>query len=222
MSSQVIDTAFRSSKPNECYVFKNKRFAVVNYAPGAKKDHVVKKPIHTSDGFPFLDETPFEKLVDCAFETEGTQAIIFSGKQCAKIDFAPDSDTDLLDGPVPITTMFHCLKGTFLENGIDAAIKWTGHNVFLFKGNEYVRMDYHSKTIVTHYSIRSGFKSLLGTVFENGIDAAFASHVANQAYVFKGEYYARIDISNEGDCIVNGRVKLVHDEWPALQSLLNF
>jgi hypothetical protein len=196
---------------------------VVNYAPGEKKGKIIHSPIHISDGFPFLERTPFENVIDCAFETDGNQAFIFSGNQCAKIDYAPDSkNAKLLDGPAPIATLFPCLRGLVLANGVDAAIRGPGNHVFLFKGDQYARIDYHSKTLVTNYSIRDGFKSLVGTVFESGIDAAFASHVKDQAYIFKGEYYARIDISFEGDCIVNGRVKIFYDNWSGLHSIIKY
>jgi hypothetical protein len=197
-----------------------KRFVIVNFAPGAKKEKIIQRPIHISDGFSFFENTPFENVIDCAFDTDGNQAFIFSGNQCAKIDYAPDSeDATLLEGPVPITTMFPCLKETVFVNGVDAAIRAYGNMVFLFKGDEYARIDYQAKTLMVNRYIRNGFRSLVGTVYENGIDAAFASSVQDQAYVFKGEYVACIDISNK-DFIVNGRINRTHEGWPALHGIL--
>lgn len=37
-------------------------------------------------------------------------------------------------------------------------------------------------------NISDGFTCFRGTVFENGLDAAFASHKINEAYFFKDEY----------------------------------
>ncbi|MCI05380.1 albumin-2-like, partial [Trifolium medium] len=91
--------------------------------------------------------------------------------------------------------MFPKLKGTFFENGIDAAIRSTGEDVFLFKGKKYIRINYLTRKIGHERYIRDGFPSLAGTVFEKGIDAAFASHIKDEAYIFKGEYYARINIA---------------------------
>lgn len=44
--------------------------------------------------------------------------------------------------------------------------------------------------------IRSVFAAFVGTVFEWDIDAAFNSDVQNEAYIFKGPYYARVNMSN--------------------------
>ena len=41
-------------------------------------------------------------------------------------------------------------------------------------------------------NIIDGFICFRGTIFETGIDAAFASHKTNEACFFKEEYYARV------------------------------
>ncbi|XP_004488690.1 albumin-2-like [Cicer arietinum] len=220
MSNLSIDAAYRSSVHNECYIFVKERYVVVNYNPGGKKEKIIHGPKHISDGFPMLIGTEFEKGIDCAFDGDNNEAYIFSGKYGGKIDYV---NLTLLKDKTPIKDMFPSLKDTKLVNGIDAGIRSTGKDVFLFKGDEYVRIDYQSELVKSNKYIRTGFQSLVGTVFEFGIDAAFASHVQNEAYIFKGDYYARINVAPgtaSGDFIVGGRIKRIHDDWPALHSIL--
>jgi hypothetical protein len=172
-----------------------------------------------------LAKMPFENVIDCAFNTDHNEAFIFSGEECAKIDYARSK---LLRGPVKITEMFPCLERTSLrKGGIDAAIRSTEKYVFLFKGKKYARIDYDDPTyyVISYQTIRGGFRSLVGTVFEFGIDAAFSSHVKHEAYIFKGEYYARINFAPHtisGDFIVGGRIKRIKDDWPALHDILQY
>ncbi|PNX73732.1 albumin-2, partial [Trifolium pratense] len=191
-----IDAAFNSFKHNECYVFVKDKYAVVNYAPGAKKHEILRGPIKTVGGFKVLAGTPFENGIDCAFENQHREAFIFSGNHCAKITYAPDHPhkPKILSGPKTIANMFTCLRGKSFEHGIDAAIRIHGKKVLLFKGNVYAQMDYHTNKLYSNHYIRNGFKSLVGTVFESGIDAAFKSDKKEEAYIFKNEYYARVSI----------------------------
>ncbi|KAL9319421.1 hypothetical protein ACSQ67_015938 [Phaseolus vulgaris] len=121
--------------------------------------------------------------IDCSFDTEGNKAYIFCDQTCAYIDYANDkilSDTT-------INQMFPVLKDTVFEHVIDSAFRSSGgKEVYLFKGNKYCCMDYDSKQLVEPIrNITDGFPVLKGTIFEDGIDASFASHNENQAYLFK-------------------------------------
>ncbi|KAL5064661.1 hypothetical protein RYX36_026398 [Vicia faba] len=221
-----IDAAFRSPKLNECYIFVKEKFIVLNYAPGETKKDVIEAPSLISKGS-MIAQIPFVNVIDCAFNAEANDGYIFSGNQCAKMKVAAhSSECSLLTaGNIPIPVMFPCLKDTPLINGIDAAIRSTEKHVFLFKGAEYYVIDFHSEDIISHGSIGNGFRSLVGTVFEYGIDAAFSSHVKDEAYIFKGEYFARINFApnkTDGDFIVGGRIKLINDVWPALYDILHY
>ncbi|CAL5190454.1 unnamed protein product [Lathyrus oleraceus] len=53
-------------------------------------------------------------------------------------------------------------------------------------------IDYGSnKLIQSIRNITGGFTCFKGTIFENGMDAAFASHKTNEVYFFKDDYYVR-------------------------------
>ncbi|KAL5079896.1 hypothetical protein RYX36_008317 [Vicia faba] len=222
-----IGAAFRSSKHNECFVFVDDKYVVLNYAPGGRKDRILKGPQHIVAGFPVLARTPFENGINCAFETQHNEAYIFSGDHCARIDYAPHSThhAKIHRGPTKITNVFTCLRGTAFEHGIDAAIRTLNTRVLLFKGDAYALMDYHTDSIHANHYIRTGFKTLVGTVFENGIDAAFKSDKNDEAYIFKQQYYACVNIDQGhpiGGHLLGGRVKRIHDDWNALRGIMQF
>ncbi|KAJ1432378.1 Hemopexin-like repeat [Sesbania bispinosa] len=219
-----INAAFRSSRTNEAYIFMKNEYVLLNYAPGTTNDRIVNGPLLICKGFPSLIGTSFGECgIDCAFDTDYNEAFIFSMNLCAYIDYAPGTTNDkILSGPKTITAMFPFFKSTVFENGIDAAFRSTRNKeAYLFRGNQYALINYNSKNLIAIRDIRNGFPSLVGTVFENGIDAAFA-HGKDQAYLFKGEYYALINFApgTTDDYIIGGRVKLILPNWPSLRRIL--
>jgi hypothetical protein len=115
--------------------------------------------------------------------------------------------------------MFPRLRGTSFENGIDAAFKYRGNDVFLFKKDRCIRLNYLTGiTVESEKPIRESFPCLVGTIFETGIDAAFASHDTGEAYIFKGRYFVRINAVQRGseaigDFIVGRRIRFIADVW---------
>jgi len=220
-----INSAFRSSRAYEVYFFLKNKYVRVYYTPGKTDDKILTDLRWICDGYPSLEDTPFgEYGIDCAFNTEGNEAYIFCTKLCAYIDYAPGTMNDkILSGPTTIAKMFPVLKNTVFENGIDSAFRSTrGKEVYLFKGNKYGRIAYDSKQLIgTIRNITDGFPILKGTIFENGIDACFASHKENQAYLYKGENYVRINFTpgTTGDTLVDV-VKPILNGWPILRGIL--
>ncbi|TKY53632.1 Albumin-2 protein [Spatholobus suberectus] len=122
-----------------------------------------------------------------------------------------------------IAAMFPFFKDTVFEDGIDAAFRSTrSHEAYLFRGDKYALVDYDSKNLIAIRNITDGFPSLLGTVFASEIDAAFASHREDEAYLFKGELYALINFApgTTDDHIVGGNIKHILTNWPSLRSIL--
>ncbi|XP_062016190.1 uncharacterized protein LOC133732622 [Rosa rugosa] len=225
-----IDAAFRSSRENEAYLFMKNEYVLIDYAPATTNDKVLKGPLLICDGFPSLTGTAFaEHGIDCAFASHnGNEAFIFSGNLCALIDYAPDTKNDkIIKGPMTIRAMFPFFKGTVFESGIDAAFESTRkYEAYLFKDNQYARINYGSDSttlgnIITSNVTAVNFPSLKNTIFESGIDAAFASHKTDQAYLFKGDTYTRINFApgTTGDYIIGG-VKTILPNWPSLQPYL--
>ncbi|KAL7205337.1 hypothetical protein ACSBR2_018312 [Camellia fascicularis] len=228
-----INAAFRSSRTNEAYLFMKNEYVLVDYAPGKTNDQVLNGPLFICDGYPSLAGTAFaEHGIDCAFGSHDTNvAFIFSGNLCAQIDYAPHTTNDkIIKGPMTITAMFPFFKGTMFKNGVDAAFEsTTEYEAYLFKDNQYALIDYGSKfRLIAIRDIAQGFPSLKNTMFESGIDAAFASHqtdwkfqLKSEAYLFKRDYYALINFApgTTGDYIIGG-VKKIRENWPSLSNIL--
>jgi hypothetical protein len=139
-----INAAFRSSRNNKAYFFMNDKYVLLDYAPGTPNDEVLNGPEFVRDGFRSLAHTVFGSYgIDCAFDTDNTEAFIFYENLCALIDYAPQSDEDkIISGPKIISDMFPFFKGTVFENGIDAAFRsTTDKEAYLFKGDKYARID---------------------------------------------------------------------------------
>ncbi|KAH7833526.1 hypothetical protein Vadar_007174 [Vaccinium darrowii] len=222
-----ITAAFRSSRKNEAYLFIMNEYVVLNYAPGTTDDKVVKGPVFICDGYQSLTGTAFaEHGIDSAFGSHcKDEAFIFSGNLCAQINYAPGTTNDkIIKGPMTITAMFPLFKGTVFESGVDAAFEATNKGeAYLFKDNQYALINYSSddsKPIEVH-GITQGFPSLKNTIFESGIDAAFASHRTDEAYIFKGDSYALIHFApGTTDDYIIGGVRKILPNWPSLTNIL--
>lgn len=223
-----INAAFRSSSTNEAYLFMKNEYVRIDYAPRTTDDRVLNGPLLICEGYPSLAGTAFaEHGIDCAFGSYDTnEAFIFSGNLCAQINYAPGTTDDkIIRGPMTIAAMFPFFKGTVFESSVDAAFDvTTKYEAYLFKDNQYALINYNgsdSKLIAIRI-INEGFPRLKNTIFESGIDAAFASHYSSvEAYLFKGDSYALINYApgTTGDYIIGG-VKKILPNWPSLCDIL--
>ncbi|XP_058773408.1 albumin-2-like [Vicia villosa] len=223
--SGYINAAFRSSRANEAYFFIYNKYVLLNYAPGTGNDKLILGPTPVRDGFKSLNQTIFGSYgIYCSFDTDNNQAFIFYENFCALIDYAPHSDQDkILSGPKKIVDMFLFFKQTVFENGVDAAFRSTrGKEVYLFKGDQYARIDYGNNSLLQNIkNITDGFTCFRGTIFESGTDAAFASHITNEAYFFKDDYYARVVVTpgSTNDHLIDG-VRKTLDYWRSLWGII--
>ncbi|XP_058749970.1 albumin-2-like [Vicia villosa] len=220
-----INAAFRSSVNSEAYLFIDDKFVLLNYAPGTGDDKLLSGPSPLPAGFKSLAGTVFGTYgVDGAFNTDNNEAFIFYENLTALIDYAPHTEDDkIISGPRKISDTFPFFAGTVFENGIDAAFRSTiGKEVYIFKGDQYAKIDYGKNYLVQSIkSISAGFPCLAGTIFENGVDAAFASHRTNEAYLFKGDYYALLSFNPTGaDDYIIGGVKLILENWRSLRGII--
>ncbi|XP_057420709.1 albumin-2-like [Lotus japonicus] len=220
-----VNAAFRSSVNNEAYIFMNNgQYVLLDYAPGTTDDKILNGPYPISVAFQSLKGTPFgEHGIECAFDTDRNEAYIFSGNLCAYIYYAPHSSDDkILRGPMSIPDMFPCLKGTVFEKRIDAAFRSSVSNeAYIFTGDQYARINYASISVSYPKTIKNEWPCLAGTIFESGIEAAFASHITNEAYLFKGEQYARIKFTpGKNEDYLMGGVRPILSYWPGLGGLL--
>ncbi|KAH7866208.1 hypothetical protein Vadar_017078 [Vaccinium darrowii] len=222
-----IDAAFRSSRENEAYLFMNHEYVLLDYAPGSTDDRVVNGPLLICEGFPSLADTAFaEHGIDCAFGShEWNEAFIFTGNLCALINYAPGTTDDkIIRGPMTISAMFDFFKGTVFEKGVDAAFEATQTGeAYLFRGDQYalINYGYDNPHLIAIRPIKEGFPSLEDTIFASGIEAAFASHRTDEAYIFKGDTYALINFApGTTDDYIIGGVKKILPNWPSLANIL--
>ena len=79
-------------------------------------------------------------------------------------------------------------------------------------------------TLYLKRPIPDGFHCLRGTEFERDIGAAFASHVPNEAYLFKGNMYILLHFTpgpgEDKGYIVNGPKEISLGNWPSLSAIL--
>ncbi|KAG5552008.1 hypothetical protein RHGRI_010180 [Rhododendron griersonianum] len=222
--SNYINAAFRSSRRNQAYLFMKNEYLRLDYAPGSTGDEVLNGPLRISEGFPSLKNTAFaEPGIDCAFGSHhGDEAFIFSGNLCARINYAPGTTNDkIIQGPMTIIQMFTFFKGTVFESGIDSAFESTVlDEAYLFKGNQYALINYNDPHLIAIRHITEGFVSLKDTIFESGIEAALASHLTNEAYLFKGDSYARFNFAPHTTNNFIFGVKKILPNWPSLHGIL--
>ncbi|XP_014511315.1 albumin-2-like [Vigna radiata var. radiata] len=226
MSGKVyINAAFPSSKPFQVYFFMKNKYMRLYYTPGELGDEILTPLELVSTGFTSLAGTPFaEQGIDCSFNTEGSEAYIFSYNNCAYIDYAPNTGNDrILVGPTTIDEMFPDLKNTWFADGVDGAFRSTrDKEVYIFKGKQYARINYDTKKLTQRfYGISEGFPVLKGTIFENGIDTCFSSHLENEVYLFKGDEYVRMKVDPHGsqDTLMDFVIPIV-EGWPELKDIL--
>ncbi|PRQ35114.1 putative Hemopexin-like domain-containing protein [Rosa chinensis] len=139
--------------------------------------------------------------------------------------FTPGTTNDkIIKGPMTISAMFPFFKGTVFESGIDAAFESTKkYEAYLFRDKKYAHINYGSGSahLIHLQLITDGFHGLRNTIFASGIEAAFASHKTNEAYLFKGDSYALINFApgTTNDYIIGG-VKKILPNWPSLRPIL--
>ncbi|KAL6012367.1 hypothetical protein ACLOJK_002854 [Asimina triloba] len=155
------------------------------------------------------DVTNINTHITAAFRSRCTnQAYLFMGNEYVVVvgEHYGGNETVVNGPPLLISDGFPSLAGTaFAEYGVDCAFASHDENeAFLFYGNLCAQMnDADGQTIFNifgsgYYTIKGPktiaamFPMLKGTVFEDGVDAAFESTTRYQAYLFKDENYAMI------------------------------
>ncbi|PWA61135.1 albumin-2 [Artemisia annua] len=222
---RYIDSAFRSSRTNEVYLFFKNEYLVLNYAPGTTNARVVDGPHYIHNGFHSLLATEFaDHGIDAAFGCHGghDESFIFSIDTCAKINYGTKS-AKILEGPESIGKMFPFFKGTKFGSTVDAAFESSVPNqAYIFNGGEYALIDYIQRKLIHIRPIVDGFNCLQNTIFDSDIGAAFASHNSQEAYLFKGNSYVILHFTpgQTKDYIISGPKEIVPENWPSLVNIL--
>ncbi|KAM7486059.1 hypothetical protein LguiA_002068 [Lonicera macranthoides] len=203
-----IDCAFNFNMQEKAFIFTTDQCLLINYAPDTTDD-VIKGPMSIGDFFPSLINTIFATGIDAAFtSSEENKVYIFRSNIYILLNFVSG---DIIGGPKKITDGFYSLKDTIFEHGIDAAFASSQDDeAYIFKGDQYALINFapgktNDYLLNPPKKITLGFPSLKGTIFEDGLDAAFSAKEINEAYIFKGNSYAHINYApgTTDDCIIN-------------------
>jgi hypothetical protein len=177
-------------------IMKSNSLAVCSFTP----KHLGWGPFQTSVGAAL-----WRGSNDCAY--------LFSGDEYIRY-------TDISDGrddgyPRRIKGAWIGIPTSF-QSDIDAAL-WRESNgkIYLFKGDEYVRLEGTNATMDAGYPrpIEGNWPGLPAS-FTSGIDAAFWRESNNKIYFFKGNQYARID--TETATMDAGYPRAIAGNWPGL------
>ncbi|WP_338090104.1 hemopexin repeat-containing protein, partial [Photorhabdus heterorhabditis] len=135
--------------------------------------------------------TGFQRYIDDVINLNGF-LYFFKGSLYLKFDIAK---AQVVDGPNFIIDGWPGLKGTELENGIDAAIELTTNTVCFFKGRHCIDYTIDLHTIKTStISDRWGMTGKYAK-FSSNLDAiiSWPDIDGNFIYFFKGDSFIRFD-----------------------------
>ncbi|KAE8330697.1 Hemopexin [Aspergillus sergii] len=159
-------------------------------------------------------------MVDAAFYQEDIQeAYVFSGRRYARVKWTPYTGEEKITwGPAKIADYWPGItKAGFGTVEAVLPIQGVKTEFYFFFGGRVARIKFSpggNDTVVEGpLKITDKWKSLSDAGFDT-IDAAMSVPGGqNEAYLFRGTKYVRIDVAN--DKITYGPAKLV-DEWPGL------
>ncbi|KAM7486069.1 hypothetical protein LguiA_002078 [Lonicera macranthoides] len=220
-----VDCAFNFNNKEEAFIFTADQCLQINYACGRTKDFIIKGPMSITDFFPSLKYYIFATGIDAAFTSSvENEVYIFRRNKYALLNFVSGN---IIVGPKEITDSFPSLKNTIFEQGIDTAFASSRHNeAYIFKGDQYALINFAPGTTDDYLvnppkNITLGFPSLKGTVYQDGLDAAFRAKATNEAYIFKGNTYALINYApgTTDDHIIN-MVTPISDGFHSLKGII--
>jgi hypothetical protein len=141
--------------------------------------------------------------IDAAFHSANDrECYIFVKDKYVVVNYAPGGQKkDIIVAPKKIVDGFPMFKNTIFANGIDCAFDTKENQTFIFSGNQCAKTDRppystNARLILGPIPINAMFPCLIGTVFENGIDATMRStnDLNSRAFIFKGDNWGDLDI----------------------------
>lgn len=185
-----FDAALWRNDNKKVYFFKGSQYARLT---DTAMDTGYPKPIANNwNGLPFA----FEQGIDAAlWRNDNNKSYFFKGNQYVRLT----GSTKDAGYPKPIAGNWQGLPFAF-EQGIDAAL-WRESNdkIYMFKGNQYVRLTGSTMDAGYPRPIAGNWNGLPPS-FNNGIRAALMHRDRNTLYLFDGNQYARM--SNGVPCLM--------------------
>jgi hypothetical protein len=131
--------------------------------------------------------------IDAAFcSTTINECYVFVKDKYVVLNYAPGKPKrEIITGPKKIIDRFPMFANTIFENQIDCAFDTTDNNAYFFSGDQCVKTTAPQSTNARLVSgpmlITAMFPTLIGTGFENGINAAMRNHSQTLIHLFKGD-----------------------------------
>ncbi|MFG2484999.1 hypothetical protein ACGFSI_19865 [Streptomyces virginiae] len=142
--------------------------------------------------------SPFTRDLDAACLVPGTttDVYLFKGDTYVRYDC---NGEEIRGGIRSISSGWPALRPPFTSN-LDAAclVPGTTTDVYLFKGDTYVRYNCSGESVRSSGRISDGWPGLRNTPFTSNLDAAcLVPGTTTDVYLFKGSEYVRYDCSSE-------------------------
>ncbi|KEH16358.1 albumin-2 protein, partial [Medicago truncatula] len=135
-----VDSSFET-EGNVAYFFYKSKCVKTDYAPrsGPAAARIVIGPVEIVEMFPSLEATPFANGIDAALKYNGSSQIaLFKGNMCGVLDY----NSNYVYNVVNITSIYPAFVNTVFQEGIDAAFtSYSGSEIFIFKGDQYARIN---------------------------------------------------------------------------------
>lgn len=203
-----IDASFYSFKNDKFYLFSNEYY--IRYSKDFKIDEGYPKLI--SEGWQGMPNSFAQGIDAILWSGKNNKVYVFKGNQYLRID--PNNNWQL-DAGYPKNIAGNWNVPANFTSDLDAAL-WNDKSdkVYLFKGNQFVRLDPNN-----NWNMDPGYpKPIAGNWpgmpadFANGIDAATWSKDNNRVYMFKGTRYVRINPNNSWN-VDSGYPNWINNNW---------
>lgn len=182
---------------SDAYLFKGSQYIRYNV-----NDHEIRNgPSTISSGWPGLQNASFASDLSAAVVVpgSGSDVYLFKGSQYIRYDVHDDK---IRNGPSTISSGWRGLQNTAFTSDITAAlvVPGSGSDVYLFKGNQCMRYNANTETIVWGPdTIVNQWPGLGGTGFAAGnLSSSCNVPSSNQdVFLFKGDEYVRYNVPAE-------------------------
>ncbi|MFI9155695.1 hemopexin repeat-containing protein [Streptomyces sp. NPDC053367] len=162
--------------------------------------------------------TTFTSDLDAACAVPGHDADVYLFKGDQFVRYSTSTEEMRYGGIRSIRNSWTGLPAYF-TSGLDAgcAVPGSRSDVYLFKGDHFVRYDLDDETLKYGGTrrISDSWSGLRGTSFTSGLDAACAVPGSrSDVYLFKGDHFVRYDLDDNS--LKYGGIRRISDSWPRL------
>jgi hypothetical protein len=190
------------------YFFMGNRYTKFGFtAPGDHVQDFYPRTLDSSTWPGWPTGAPWSQGVDAALDYGNGSAYLFSGNQYLKYDKAGDR---VSQAPKTLPGGWKNWPKTW-TSAPTAAVRWTNGKVYMFRGDEYLRIS-SGVTVDPDYPRPIEGNWDIPSPFTSGIDYVLLWS-NNKAYFFRGTKYVRMDLTTE---LTDGGPSLIVGRWPGV------